>query len=81
MANDSPYGLGAAVFTNNLSQAQRLIKKINTGSVFMNSPVRINLNLPFGRHKQSGYGREHGTSIIDTYTELKSVVIGYDNES
>ena len=68
---------GAAVFTNNLSKAQRLIKAIKAGSVFVNSPVRIDPNLPFGGYKQSGYGREHGTSIIDTYTELKSVVIGY----
>lgn len=78
MANDSPYGLGAAVFTNNLSKAHHLIKKIKAGSVYVNSPVRIDPNLPFGGYKQSGYGREHGTSIIDTYTELKSVVIGYD---
>lgn len=80
MANDSPYGLGAAVFTNNLSKAQGLIKAIKAGSVFVNSPVRIDPNLPFGGYKQSGYGREHGTSIIDTYTELKSVVIGYNTE-
>lgn len=80
MANDSPYGLGAAVFTNNLSRAHQMIKKLKAGSVYVNSPVRIDANLPFGGYKQSGYGREHGTSIIDTYTELKSVVIGYNTE-
>lgn len=80
MANDSPYGLGAAVFTNNLSKAQRMIKKLKAGSVYVNSPVRIDSNLPFGGYKQSGYGREHGSSIIDTYTELKSVVIAYNTE-
>ncbi|GAB5493370.1 MAG: aldehyde dehydrogenase family protein [Phototrophicaceae bacterium] len=80
MANDSPYGLGAAIFTNNLSRAHRMIKKLKAGSVYVNSPVRIDANLPFGGYKQSGYGREHGSSIIDTYTELKSVVIGYNTE-
>lgn len=77
-ANDSPYGLGAAVFTNNLSKAHRLIKHLNAGSVYVNSPVRSDANLPFGGYKQSGYGREHGRSTIETYTELKSVVIGYE---
>ncbi|MEM9954864.1 MAG: aldehyde dehydrogenase family protein [Chloroflexota bacterium] len=77
LANDSQYGLGTAVFTNNLSYAQRMIKRLKSGSVYINSPVRNDPNLPFGGVKQSGYGREHGSSIIDTYTELKSVVIGY----
>jgi phenylacetaldehyde dehydrogenase len=80
MANDSAYGLGASIFTNDLSKAHRLIKKIKAGNVFVNSPVRSDPNLPLGGYKQSGFGREHGTSIIDTYTELKSVVIGYATE-
>jgi len=75
--NDTPYGLSASLYTEDLSRAHRLIPRIRAGSVFVNSPARTDPNLPFGGVKASGLGREHGSSMIDLYTELKSVVIGY----
>jgi phenylacetaldehyde dehydrogenase len=75
--NDSPYGLSASLYTQDLSRVHRLIPRIQAGAIFVNSPARTDPNLPFGGMKQSGIGREHGSSMIDLYTELKSVVIGY----
>jgi phenylacetaldehyde dehydrogenase len=73
--NDTPYGLSASVYTNDLSRVHRLVPRINAGTVFVNSPARTDPNLPFGGVKSSGIGREHGSSMIDLYTELKTVVI------
>jgi len=75
--NGTRYGLSANLYTQDLSRAHRLIPRIQAGSVFVNSPARTDPNLPFGGLKASGLGREHGSSMIDLYTELKSVVIGY----
>ena len=75
--NDTPYGLSANLYTNDLSRVHRLVPRIKAGTVFVNSPARTDPNLPFGGVKQSGIGREHGPAMIDLYTELKTVVIGY----
>jgi phenylacetaldehyde dehydrogenase len=72
-ANDSPYGLGASIWTNNLSAAHRLIPRIKAGTVWVNCHNMVDPNMPFGGYKQSGFGREHGRAAIDMYTELKSV--------
>ena len=72
-ANDSPYGLGASIWTNNLSAAQRLIPRIKAGTVWVNCHNMVDPNMPFGGFKQSGIGREHGRAAMDMYTELKSV--------
>ena len=73
--NDTPYGLSASLYTNDLSRVHRLVPRIKAGTVFVNSPARTDPNLPFGGVKQSGVGREHGSAMIDLYTELKTVVI------
>lgn len=75
--NDSVYGLAASLYSQNISTVHRLIPQIKAGTIFVNSPVRTDPNLPFGGYKQSGIGREHGRSMLDLYTELKSVVITY----
>ncbi|MBP7775623.1 MAG: aldehyde dehydrogenase [Acidobacteria bacterium] len=75
--NGTAYGLGASIYSQDLSRVHRLIPQIRAGTVFVNAPVRTDPNLPFGGVKASGLGREHGSSMIDLYTELKSVVIGY----
>jgi phenylacetaldehyde dehydrogenase len=75
--NGTPYGLSASLYTEDLSRAHRLIPRIQAGTVFVNSPARTDPNLPMGGMKASGFGREHGTSLVDLYTELKSVVVGY----
>ena len=72
-ANDTPYGLGASIWTNNLSAAHRLIPRIKAGTVWVNCHNLVDPNMPFGGYKQSGMGREHGRVAVEMYTETKSV--------
>jgi phenylacetaldehyde dehydrogenase len=73
LANDTPYGLAASVWSNDLSATHRLVKRIKAGTVWVNNHNQIDPALPFGGYKQSGLGREHGHAAIDTYTEQKTV--------
>ena len=73
-ANASDYGLGAVVWTNNLSAAHRLARRLKAGTVRINGGG-LDPALPFGGFKQSGWGRENGREGIDAYTETKSVAI------
>lgn len=75
IANDSQYGLGASIWSNNLSQVHRMIPRIKSGSVWVNCHTGLDPALPFGGFKQSGYGREMGAEVIDYYTEVKSVLM------
>lgn len=75
LANDSRYGLGASIWTNNLSEAHRLIPRIKAGSVWVNCHSALDPSMPFGGYKLSGLGREMGAASIEHYTELKSVVM------
>ncbi|MBB3141441.1 aldehyde dehydrogenase family protein [Halomonas organivorans] len=77
MVNDSDLGLAASLWTNDLSQAMRLIPEIEAGTVWVNTHVTLDPNLPFGGVKQSGIGREFGREAIESFTELKSVCIAY----
>ena len=74
-ANDTPYGLGASIWTNDLSAAHRLIPRIKAGTVWVNCHNLVDPNMPFGGYKQSGIGREHGRVAVEMYTETKSVCI------
>jgi phenylacetaldehyde dehydrogenase len=76
-ANDSPYGLSASIWTNNLSLANRLVPRIKAGTVWVNCHGFVDPNMPFGGYKQSGFGRDHGRASIEHYTEQKSVCIQY----
>jgi len=73
-ANDTIYGLAASVFTTNLSVAHKIAKKIQAGTVWINSHNVFDAALPFGGYKQSGWGREMGKESLDLYTQVKSVV-------
>jgi phenylacetaldehyde dehydrogenase len=75
MANDSSYGLGASVWTNNLSLANRMVRKLKAGTVWVNCHNLLDPAVPFGGYKMSGYGRELGHVARDLYTESKSVTI------
>ena len=77
LANDTPYGLGASVWSNDLRAVQRLVPKIRAGTVWVNCHNFVDPNMPFGGFKQSGFGREHGRAVLDLYTELKSVCMAY----
>jgi len=73
-ANATSYGLGAALWTQNLSTAHKLAKKLKAGTVRVNGGG-LDPALPFGGFKQSGWGRELGREGIEAYTELKSVAM------
>jgi phenylacetaldehyde dehydrogenase len=75
-ANDSHYGLAAGVWTKDISKAHRLAKRIKAGTVHVNTYHVFSAELPFGGFKQSGWGREMGEEVLDSYLETKSVVVG-----
>lgn len=75
-ANASDYGLGAVVWTNNLSAAHHLVRKLKAGTVRVNGGG-LDPALPFGGFKQSGWGRENGRVGIEAYTEIKSVAMSF----
>jgi phenylacetaldehyde dehydrogenase len=74
-ANDTCYGLGAGVWTKDLSAMHRLAAKIKAGTVWGNCHAVIDPALPFGGYKQSGIGREQGRQGVEAYTEVKTVII------
>jgi succinate-semialdehyde dehydrogenase/glutarate-semialdehyde dehydrogenase len=73
VANDSLYGLGAAIFTKNQKRAAALARQLEVGLVFVNDFVRSDPALPFGGVKQSGYGRELGPYGIREFVNVKTV--------
>ena len=75
IANASPYGLGASIWTSDLEQARQLIPRIEAGNVYVNKVVRGNPKLPFGGVKRTGYGREFTEYGLLEFVNLKSVVI------
>jgi len=75
IANDSLYGLAAAVWTDNLDTALSTARRLRAGSVWVNNFDESNITVPFGGYKQSGIGRDKSLHAIDKYTELKSTWI------
>ena len=72
-ANDTTYGLGSAVFTENLTKAHRVARAIEAGMVWINSSNDSDYRIPFGGVKQSGIGRELGEAGLAAYTNAKAV--------
>lgn len=75
LANDSHYGLGGAVFSNNIERAKKLASRIESGMVYINSPTNSTPELPFGGVKRSGYGREMSDLGIKEFVNHKLVVV------
>jgi phenylacetaldehyde dehydrogenase len=75
IANDTEYGLAAAVATSNVSTAHTLARKLRAGVVWVNTYSELDATFPFGGYKQSGIGRELGDKSLESFTELKSVFI------
>ena len=74
-ANATEFGLAAAVFTNDLSRAHRVIAQLEAGTCWINHYNVTPVELPFGGVKMSGLGRENGRAAIEHYTQLKSVYV------
>lgn len=75
LANDTEYGLCAAIWTENLSKAHRVAGKMEAGLVWINSWFLRDLRTPFGGMKRSGIGREGGVHSLEFYTELKNICV------
>jgi aldehyde dehydrogenase (NAD+) len=75
VANDTIYGLAAAVWTTDLAKAHRVAKGIKAGTVWVNTYGNVDPAISFGGYKQSGFGRELGAHSMETYTQTKSVWI------
>ncbi|KAG7086192.1 hypothetical protein E1B28_002155 [Marasmius oreades] len=73
MANDTNYGLAAAVFTENNSRAVRVAHALEAGTTWVNCYNSSEIQTPFGGYKQSGFGRELGEYALETYTQVKAV--------
>jgi acyl-CoA reductase-like NAD-dependent aldehyde dehydrogenase len=75
-ANDTPYGLGSSIWTHDVRKIHRAAQEIDSGMTWVNQIHYGYDELPFGGIKDSGYGKEHGLEALDSYVEVKSVVVG-----
>jgi phenylacetaldehyde dehydrogenase len=73
VANDSEFGLGAGIWTQDIRKAHAMAKKLRAGTVWINCYNVFDAALPFGGYKQSGWGREMGHEALNAYTEVKAV--------
>jgi len=74
VANDTNYGLAAGVFTRDISKAHRTAKRLRAGTVWINTYHVFDAAMPFGGYKESGWGREMGSQVLNNYLETKSVI-------
>lgn len=75
VANDTKYGLGASIWTQDVEKAEKLARVLEVGAVFINDIVKSDPRLPFGGIKLSGYGRELGTYGIKEFVNIKTILI------
>src|SRR4051794_17148660 len=75
-ANDTPYGLGSSIWTHDVRRIHRVAQDVDAGMTWVNQIHYGYDELPFGGLKDSGFGKEHGLEAMDSYVELKSLVVG-----
>jgi len=73
-ANNTNYGLGAGVFTRDIAKAYRTARRLRAGTVWVNTWNVFDASLPFGGYKESGWGREMGHAVFNSYMETKTVI-------
>jgi len=78
IANDTPYGLSASVWSDNINRAHRVARKLRAGMVHVNQYDEDDITVPFGGYKQSGNGRDKSLHAFDKYTELKTTWVRID---
>jgi acyl-CoA reductase-like NAD-dependent aldehyde dehydrogenase len=78
VANDTPYGLASSVWTDDLTTAHKVSKRIRAGLVYVNCYDCDDMTTPFGGFKQSGIGRDKSLHALDKYTELKTTWLSLD---
>ena len=82
LANDSAYGLGCSIWTDNLQQAHSVSGKVNAGIIWINDHHKNDPSSPWGGlTKASGIGRENGSDALHEYTQAKSVVVNCERFS
>lgn len=75
LANDSEFGLGATIYTTNLVEAMRAVHEIESGIVWVNTPLNDNDCLPFSGRKMTGMGRELGREGLEQFRRSKMVML------
>ena len=75
IANSTPFGLSASVWTKDIDRAMRVSRTVDAGTLWINTFLSGYAEVPFGGYKESGLGREMGTAAIDAFTELKTIQI------
>ncbi len=80
IANDTPYGLAAGIWTEDLRRAHRMVEKLRAGTIWVNNYRMLGHTMPFGGVKQSGLGREMGAEALSEYTEVKAVWLDIGNK-
>lgn len=79
-ANNTSYGLAAAIFTEKVKRAHIVARKLQAGMVWINSSGDSHYGIPFGGYKSSGIGRELGQYALDAYTQSKAIHVNLGTE-